>query len=162
MVDLTRKSAKEKTIDEIAPQGEIQVSVPGAGALGRGTVNTKIRRYTNIDINTGTSITYADSATLGASFTINEDGVYAMSRVEYHTGANFQIAISVNANGTTNASSLSRTERLNYVVGENGFFTAVYATKRLSAGDVIRAHDEGVPTGASQVITFTIVQIAKT
>ena len=44
-------------------------------ANGYGSTNTKIRRFTNIVNNVGTDITYADSATLGNTFTINANGV---------------------------------------------------------------------------------------
>jgi hypothetical protein len=49
------------------------------GANGYGSTNTVIRRFSTVGTNTGSSITYADSATLGASFTINISGVYAIS-----------------------------------------------------------------------------------
>jgi hypothetical protein len=39
-------------------------------ANGYGSTNTAIRRFTNVVTNQGTDITYADSATLGTTFTI--------------------------------------------------------------------------------------------
>lgn len=45
---------------------------------GRGAVNTEIFRFTNVDTNVGTAISYADSTNNGGSFTINTAGVYAL------------------------------------------------------------------------------------
>lgn len=47
-------------------------------ANGYGSTNTRIRRFTTVVTNQGSDITYADSATLGGSFTINTSGVYAL------------------------------------------------------------------------------------
>jgi hypothetical protein len=57
------------------PNSEVRLNTVN----GFGSTNTMIRRFTNTTINTGTDITYADSATLGATFTINTAGVYAIS-----------------------------------------------------------------------------------
>ena len=43
---------------------------------GHGSTNDKIRRYSTVTTDTGSSITYADSATLGGTVTINNDGIY--------------------------------------------------------------------------------------
>jgi hypothetical protein len=48
-------------------------------ANGFGSTNTCIKRFTTTVISQGSDITYADSATLGASFTINANGVYAIA-----------------------------------------------------------------------------------
>lgn len=48
---------------------------------GYGGTNLNILRYTTVTRNFGSAITYADSAANGASFTINEDGVYSISMV---------------------------------------------------------------------------------
>lgn len=52
---------------------------------GNGSASN-IRRYTTVEENTGTDITYTDSATDGASFTINTTGWYAFAN-SYNTNA---------------------------------------------------------------------------
>jgi len=49
------------------------------GATARGAVNTLIYRWTTIVDNTGTDITYTDSANSGGSWGINNAGMYTVS-----------------------------------------------------------------------------------
>jgi hypothetical protein len=74
---------------------------------GFGSTNTKYRRFANIDVNVGSDITYADSSTDGASFTINHDGLYAISYTDYRFDQGDAAGITIN-NGSI--SSLSTTE----------------------------------------------------
>lgn len=69
-----------------------------------GSVNTKHRRYTTIKTNAGSAITYADSASNGATFTINEAGDYAITMCDRNivTGREVYFGIAVNSvAGTT-------------------------------------------------------------
>jgi len=125
---------------------------------GFGSTNTKIRRFSNVNSNTGSAITYTDSATNGASFTINEKGIYAITFNDYGTGTP-QIGISQDsASLTTNIASIAATER---VVFEHApvanFVGGVSITAAFDAGVVLRPHTDGTATGT----TFTAFRIIK-
>lgn len=130
---------------------------------GQGSTNTRIRRYSTIKTNVGTSITYADSATLGASFTINDTGLYAVSRFESGCGNNCAYGLSLNTSQpTTNifAPANGYLQFLNNV--QNGFSNSVSITLNLTSGDVIRPHDGsviGLPDATDQGVSFRIARI---
>lgn len=111
---------------------------------GQGSSSTAIRRFTTAMINVGTAITYADSATLGATFTINENGMYAIYYQDISlTSTAWQIAISLNsAELTTAPANLAVASRLaaawNQSAAANGVGTGCVA--QLVAGNVIRPH----------------------
>lgn len=130
-------------------------------ANGYGSTNTVIRRFTNTVTNQGTDITYADSATLGATFTINTGGVYAISYSDSFNVAQ-QIGVSLNSNQlTTGLADITVTNIVCIAVtsGTN-FASCVSNSIRLSQGDIIRAHTAGDPTGAKTSETlFTITRI---
>lgn len=128
---------------------------------GYGSTNNKIRRFTNVVTNQGTDITYADSATLGASFTINTNGVYALSYSEQLTvAANFGISLN-SSQLTTSIGTISASDRL--VIGDvyaaNGT-ESVSNTVYLAAGSVIRAHTAGVAATVNSFAQFTITRVA--
>ena len=84
---LARGNAGATTQDliTVAADGNVQLTKTASQSMvrlntsnGYGSTNTVIKRYTNVVTNQGVDITYADSATLGASFTINTAGVYAI------------------------------------------------------------------------------------
>jgi hypothetical protein len=112
-----------------------EVSVDTGNAYG--STGVKIRRFANVDTNVGSDITYVDSATDGASFTINTNGIYAITYADGSVTDN--LAISLNASTTTSASSLSGTNRLCLVSATNTA-ESCSVTLILSAGDVIRPH----------------------
>lgn len=131
-------------------------------ANGYGSTNTMIRRFTNTVTNTGSDITYADSATLGASFTINTAGVYAVSYVDnFTTGSWF--GASLNASGlSTNVTSLAAAEVLAevYTGGSSQGYTVSW-TGYIPAGAVVRAHTNGGTTGATtNAVQFTIARVS--
>ncbi len=127
-------------------------------ANGYGSTNTKIRRFTNVVTNQGTDITYADSATLGASFTINTDGVYAVSCTDKAAGA---MAIGLSLNTTEPAVSvltISISSLLGIVsTAAAGYAGCVATTLFLQSGDVVRMHEDGVASSGS--CTFTITRV---
>lgn len=144
-----------------------QLNIPGdhevvlnTGA-GNGTTNTLIRRYVNVQRNVGTAISYADSATLGASFTINTDGVYAISRTEVFNSTNTRFGITKDGTVATAIDLVAASERL--AIGQ---LTATPSpmtinwTGRLVAGDVIRPHDGPANTSVSAQCRFSIVRVA--
>lgn len=112
---------------------------------GSGSVNTFVRRWTNSTdgvngaVNTGSDITYADDALLGATFTINTTGTYAVTYGEAQSAGD-QFGISKNQiTGTQAFSQLSQAER---VIGASTPGTNSGATTgttlHLVSGDVIR------------------------
>lgn len=129
---------------------------------GFGSTNTAIRRFTNTVVSQGSDITYADSATLGASFTINTSGVYAIS---YSDSLSTQNAIGISLNSsqlTTYILSITAAGVLDYkMCGLAQYPDQVSVTAYLPAGSVIRAHtNTGVAAGAYGIARFTITRVA--
>lgn len=107
---------------------------------GWGSTNTKIRRWTTTQSSSGTAITYADSATLGGSFTINSPGLYAITA--YDNTNDFGISLN-SAQLTTAVTAITTADRLAYS-NNNGLSILV----RLAATNVIRAHFGSVVAGS--------------
>jgi len=131
-------------------------------ANGFGSTNTKIRRFTTTALSQGTDITYADSATLGASFTINAAGMYAVTYSDSGTAAT-QIGLSLNTSTPTTAvGAISAAQRLTggTTTAANGYFGSAVWTGYLAAGDVVRPHSDGVAVGATDNTTFTIARVS--
>lgn len=131
------------------------------GGNGYGSTNTKIRRFLTVVTNQGSDITYTDSATLGASFTINKAGVYGISYSDNFSGIG-DFGVSLNSTELTtviqsvtaaNRLCIGSTQAANY---SDTSATALY----LPAGSVIRAHTEGITDGGTpQRTQFTIARI---
>ncbi len=120
---------------------------------GYGTTNTFVRNFGTSAINTGSSVTGALSATNGASFTINQTGVYA---VTYHESAAAAVMyISKNAASLTVAPG--NTEKL-AGAGSGGTATINYIGT-LNAGDVIRAHPGATTMTATLGSYFHIARL---
>jgi hypothetical protein len=113
---------------------------------GHGSTNTKIRRFSNTVSNTGSAITYSDSATLGASFTINSPGLYCISYTDTYTAGSAAFGISVNSSqGTTNVQSIADANLVQIANTPGGNFRGnVSACVSLITNDVIRPHTEGL------------------
>jgi hypothetical protein len=129
---------------------------------GYGSTNTCILRYTNTITSTGSDITYADSATLGATFTINTSGVYAMSAFCQASSGTMNHGLSLNSTqlSTGIASLTTKTECLGFAFNNGGNQQqGVSVTMYLPAGSVIRHHADGVAVNATQGY-FTIIKIA--
>jgi hypothetical protein len=131
-------------------------------ANGYGSTNNKIRRFTNVVVNQGTDITYADSATLGASFTINTNGVYALQYNDQFT-TNTEVGWSLNSTQlSTSILSITQADILciNDSQSANNMGCAS-VTVYLAVGSVVRCHTSGsatgVNTGGCQV---TVVRVA--
>lgn len=131
-------------------------------ANGYGSTNTVIRRFTNIVNNVGTDITYADSATLGATFTINTAGVYSV----HHNGA-FSVAadfgISIDSTQlTTSITSINISNVLAGCTSSAGSYGMVAsAIFYAAATSVVRAHCSATASGGSANFTqFTIARVA--
>lgn len=130
-------------------------------ANGYGSTNTMIRRFTTVVTNIGADITYADSATLGASFTINTFGTYAISHSGSFSTAS-ALGISLNSTQlTTIINSIAAANRLALATSTAlDFAINCSVTLKLAPGDVIRPHNQGGASGTDAgVTTFTITKV---
>ncbi len=129
---------------------------------GQGSINTAIDRFTTVLTNVGTAITYADSATLGASFTINEPGLYEVFYQCINGNAGIEFGISANSNQlTTRLLSISVAHQVAVVAGASNTTLPAIATRTvsLSAGTVVRPH--GYPSIAPGTTSNTLFAIRK-
>lgn len=131
-------------------------------ANGYGSSSTAVRRFTNVTATQGSDITYADSATLGGTFTINVAGVYAIVYTENFATANSEYGISLNAPTlTVSVSSLAALNRLAfaqaYAVNAS---VSVSWTGYLAAGSVIRAQTGSNGSGVAGNAQFSISRVA--
>ena len=126
---------------------------------GHGSTNTAIRRFSTTIKDVGNAITYTDSATLGGSFLINEDGQYSISYSDSHSGA-ADIGLSVNSTQlTTNIQSITAADRLNLsTIGSASFFEDCSYVGLFKAGDIVRCHGTGSASGGTTTL-FTISKI---
>lgn len=116
---------------------------------GHGSTNTAIRRFTTTQGSAGTAITYADSATLGASFTINEAGIYEMYYLDAYSGA-AAISFGISLNSTqlsTGILVITAANRMGVTSVPPVADTPSALTRvlRLASGDVIRPHTDTTP-----------------
>jgi hypothetical protein len=128
---------------------------------GHGSVNNKIRRFSTIVSDLGNAITYADSATDGASFTINEDGVYMVSYTDTYTGGAVRFGLSLNSTQlTTSVNSISSDDILTLALGAASNLESSCAwSGALNKDDVIRTHTDGNPNTTDGRCQFTISKI---
>jgi hypothetical protein len=129
---------------------------------GYGSTSTKIRRFTTTVTNQGGDITYADSATLGGSFTINTSGVYSVTYSDTFTGI-AQIGISLNTTQPTIAITSIAVADIVVCAYSGGVNTpqSVSATLYLSAASVLRAHTDGSGGGTpGPACQFIITRVA--
>lgn len=129
-----------------------------------GSTNTAIARFTNQVQNVGTDISYTDSATLGASFTILTSGIYQMSFNHSFNSAGNNLGFSKNSvNLTTAISSLPAAEIL--AMGSNAATNSPGNASwqgYLAAGDIVRPHTDVIPVGTIPSRTeFTISKVGK-
>ena len=131
-------------------------------ANGYGTTNTCIRRFTNVLSTQGTDITYADSATLGGSMTINTAGVYAVAYTDQFN-ANAFTGLRLNTTqGATAIYSILAPECISGAYTPTSGGTAfVGCSQFFASGSVIRAHTQGNATGGNpNNCQFTITRVA--
>ena len=128
---------------------------------GHGTTNTAIRRFTTALTSTGTAITYADSAALGATLTISETGLYAIYYSDSAASAGQSPGVSVNSTQLTIAlSGITVANRLAMAtVTLGGTVASLSRTVRLVAGDVLRPHTGGAMTDGQNTTFFAIRKV---
>jgi hypothetical protein len=134
-----------------------------ASINGFGSSNTAIARFSFINSQTG-NITITQSATLGDSITINEEGIYSVSE-NVSLGNTGVAGISVNSNQlTTNLATITTTNRLCAAQVSAADVTAACGTSiHLNVGDVLRVHaaSSGNSNGANGAdSTFIVTKVS--
>ena len=120
---------------------------------GYGSTATMIRRFSNVVDEFGSAINYTDSATDGASFIAQADGVYSIVYSDSF-GSQSWLGISVNSNElTTEIGNLTdSSDRLVMSTKTNNNIHSpleVTWIGFLNAGDVVRPHSEGIDSSTS-------------
>jgi hypothetical protein len=141
-----------------SPRSMIRVaSTNGYGSSGS---FDHIRRWSTTLSSTGTDITYADSSTNGGSFTINSDGVYALSASD-NCSTTLEFGFSLNTTqGGTNIVSITQADRLAFGLSPSNDNANVAWTGFLHAGDVVREHTNACASGTSAQTQFTITKVS--
>lgn len=143
------------------PRSEIAVTTGN----GTGSTNTAVRRFTTISKQIGADITYTDSSTLGAQFTINSDGVYSISYTDSNTTDSIT-GVMVNSttgtggtltpNGVTYANGMRAWD---YVRGGEG--KTLNWTGNLSRNDVVwLTHFKSSGTLSTSSVVATICKVS--
>lgn len=142
------------------PTSEVFVT----SGTGFGTTNLNVRIFTTVSKNTGTDITYATSATLGDSFTINTTGVYAMTY--YDGGSGIAGSLGLTKNGTalsTSPFAITIAQGKIAASATTTVSTGVYpvgTTLNCTATDIIRVMaDPGAVENGSDNVTFRITRV---
>ena len=128
---------------------------------GHGSSSSKIRRFTTTITNQGSDITYADSASLGGTFTINTNGVYAISYIDQWDAGQW-FGLSLNSNQlTTDVTSITAAHRLGVVNSNAANVTEMVSnTVYIASGGVVRAHTNGNTSGSNTAfVNFTITRV---
>jgi hypothetical protein len=129
---------------------------------GQGSTNTAIHRFTTTVTNQGSDITYADSATLGGSFTINTSGIYAISFSGAGSVATYQ-GISLNSTQlTTSINNLTNASEVLAVAYSTGNANSVSPswTGYLPASSIVRAQGSFSASLSTPAAQFTIVRVS--
>lgn len=140
---------------------------------GVGSTRTRIMRFSNLTQQDGLGkFTYTDSATDGASITVNEDGVYNII-CGWGSANNSAIGLALTKNevlsstGSTDGTALSRAQGLiasSYIGAISTALTLpiVSYSGKLNKGDVIRCHTDANTTNPNPSLTyFNISKVGK-
>lgn len=146
------------------PLGTASSQIRCAVGNGYGSVGTKVRCYVSGNTTTiGSGLTYISDSTNGDRFVVNETGIYSIYRSDKTSTSGPNYGISKNASSNTAAIyALTATEVLAIQEQFNsGINTSLCVSVRLTAGDIIRAHDApvGTPTVGTVEVQFIITQI---
>lgn len=146
---------------DTAPSLRSRVKVRGVPTQGFGSTNTCVRRWSTLDYWEGTDISQSDSASLGASFTINVDGIYAISYSDNFNAVGTLVITNTNSNLNTTAQP-SDVLAMQTTGGAN-LAGSVSWTGYLPAGTVVRPRTYA-PVGGNGTLTasehFSIVRVA--
>lgn len=161
-LELSQDGITFQTVDTsgkvVFPQNSVLTSfVKVTTANGFGSTRTGVRRFTTVLSQVGSDITYADSAANGSSFTINTDGIYAITYVDSSTGAaDYGVSINTADNGQPSnladillevtSSSASHRDGPSFI-------------QPLVAGSVLRPYSSATSTGSTGKAWFMITRI---
>ena len=128
---------------------------------GHGATNTRIRRWKNIDVNTGSDITFLDNANNGSKFTINTTGVYAITATDIFSSSGYFGFSRNSAELTTNVYSIATATQMASTGCTDNNFCTVSWIGPLTATDVIREHTAAGSEGSSGTTEskFTITRV---
>jgi hypothetical protein len=117
---------------------------------GYGSTNTAIMQFSSSLATVGTAISYANSASLGASFTINQDGVYTViASADFSSACEFGISLN-SSQLTTQIGAITAADRLTIVHADTANRRMIAAwTGRCSVGDVLRIHSDATSAGSN-------------
>jgi hypothetical protein len=135
-------------------------SVVAYGGNGHGSTDNRIRRFSTATT-VGTAITHAETGVVGSTFTVNQNGLYHISYSDGYSVGTTQHGITVNSSSrTTNISSLTAPGVLAIAAcpGANLYANAS-AVVRLQAGDILRAHTQGVHDKSLGIEIFSVTLI---
>jgi len=149
---LLRVAADAAAVRAVIPISSVRVQ----SSNGYGSTNTAIKRYSNVLETVGTDITYADSATLGASFTVGPAGMYAISIVSTGGATNIYGASKNSAQLTTSIHTITAADRIILAYTGGGNPIQASNTVYLAAGAVVRPHTDGTASGTAAQEQFTI------
>ena len=162
---LTIDSSGVLTLASVPKVTAVQSMVRLTGSNGFGTTNTAIWRFTTQVTNQGTDITYAASAANGDTFTVNTNGVYAITYTnQFNTAAS--MGLSLNATGTdltTSVQSLAASKILSTVsTGGVSYMGIASWTGYLPSGSIVMAHNQVSLTAGTNTppVNFTITRVS--
>lgn len=141
------------------PRSSVWVNT--ANGYGSSGHSVAVIRFTTAVVNTGSDITYADSTTLGGTFTINSAGVYSATVVgSFSSGS--EIGIGYNANGATDVEVLPSANRLcmGQATSAGSGVGGCSATFIAAVNDVITAQSAETAIGTSAYFTFIITKVS--
>lgn len=146
---------------EIYPQASF-VRLYNANSYG--STNTFIRRFLTQENFLNTYIDYNDSATLGASFTVKQTGVYSIHYSDQFSTADVDMGISLVApNSNVSITSLNGVYILSAATSTlaNAVVCCSF-TGALSQGETVRAHTSGGASGTKNNLSqFSMAFIGK-
>jgi hypothetical protein len=143
-------------------RNQLENGIIASTGNGRGSTDTAIRRITNTtNIGAGTAVTHATSAGNGSTFSINEDGLYALEYSDADSGAVLVFGFSLNSSQlTTNINAITAANRLQLArVEATTSANTLNIIRRLKVGDIIRPHVNGALGDATTLCTVTIRRI---
>jgi len=154
------------------PDGSVLNSPTGTDEIiilkngnGHGSTNTGVRRFSTVVTNSGSDMTLTQSATLGDSITINEDGIYWISYIELRVGnATPEWGITLNSTAlSTTPSVMNDSEVLaGWVTDQdesNAAGSQITYTGPLSSGDIIRGQSSTVLQDGDNTVRLYIRQL---
>jgi len=130
---------------------------------GHGATNTTVRRFVNVRRYAG-NVTYADSSTNGATFTVATGGAGAwfMCAYEYRSGAQAQVGITLNgASLTTSIASITYANgfRARGAANTNSETASACTVESLADADIIRVQTTGSESNTDSRTSFFMVRL---